>query len=598
MDAQTVATPVAIIGMSCRVAGAENVRELWNLLGKGTRMVAPIPPERVPGLDHGDVPVGTPRAALIPDVGGFDADFFGISRRMAAWTDPQQRMFLELAWHAVEDAAVNPESLKGRPVAVFAGTCMTDYRERMGCAGAVDSGALPGALTTFIPNRVSYHFGLTGPSTAIDSACSSGLTALGLAVRGLQAGDFPMALVGAANVICQGFYASTAYRAGALSPTGESVPFSACHDGYVRGEGGACVLIKPLPDALRDGDPIRAVIRGVELGHDGQAGGLTGTDAESQARLITRAARAAGVPVRSIGHLEAHGTGTGGDAVEVEGLRRALTDGASEDRAGGPEGKVWIGSVKANIGHLEPAAGLIGLVKAALVLAHGRIPRIAGLDAPDPGIDLTGAPMAIADHDVAWPPSDSPRRAGVNSFGLGGALAHVLIEEPPAPPDQPRPDGPLVFPLSAATPSALRRLAGGLREVITAAGTTADTAAGTVADAAVDVAAVAWTLQHGRAPLAVRRAVVADDLEGLGDALGAIAADTAHPAVATPETESPRALDRLGGEQRSAVASWLDGGATDWAQTWPGREPSRVALAPYPFERRPHWFKGDPHPIR
>ncbi|MEV5528822.1 polyketide synthase [Streptomyces prunicolor] len=574
--------PIAVIGLSCRTAGADDTDALWQLLRGERRLIGPVPPQRVPSVDAGHVDAEPLRAALLDDPAGFDAAFFGVSRRMAAWMDPHQRVLLELTWHALENAGIAPEQLHGAPVAVFAAAPMADYRERMVQADVVDSAAFPGTLITFTPNRISYQFDWTGPSYAVDSACSSGLSVLAPAVQGLRAGEFSLAAVMAANITCNGFYTSSAYQAGALSPTGDSIPFSTRRDGYVRGEGGACLLLKRLADARRDGDPVHAVIRGVGVAHNGRAGGLTGSDAAAQTRLFLRTARAAGVPLASVGYVEAHGTGTGGDLAEAaavtDALRTAL--GTSGDQVAGPEGKLWIGSVKSNIGHLECAAGLLGIVKAVLVLRHGLIPPIAGLTEADPDPDLSFGelPVALADRPVTWPRDATVRRIGVNSFGVGGALAHAIIED--APETTPRTPtsthpGPFAVPLSALNRAALAALATRLSRTLR----------GPLPPA---LPYLAWTVQTGRSALRERCVLVAADLTELAEALDALAAEQAHARVATGEHRG--ALGRLPTPMAHTAGDWLDGQSVDWAKHWPHPQPRCPDLPGYPFQRRTHWF--------
>lgn len=543
-------------------------------------MVRPVPAQRIPSVDPGRVNIDQLHAALLDDIAEFDAAFFGVSRRMAAWMDPHQRMLLELTWHALESAAIDPERLCGLPVAVFAAAPMSDYRERMVQASMVDSAAFPGTLITFTANRISYQYDWTGPSYAIDSACSSGLSVLAPAVQGLRTGEFPLAAVMAANLTCNGFYTSSAIQAGAMSPTGRSIPFSTQRDGYIRGEGGACLLLKRLDDAEADGDPVLAVIRGVGVAHNGRAGGLTGTDAETQARLIMRTARAAHLPVSAIGYVEAHGTGTGGDLAEVEGVVQALAEEASAERTAvaGPRGRLWIGSIKSNIGHLETAAGLLGVVKAVLILRHGLIPPIAGLDHVDPAIALGEAPVAVADRPIPWPAGSALRRIGVNSFGIGGSMAHALIEEAPATrPTTPTPGTLPPIPLSAADQAGLSALA-------------ARYAAMLVAGDAPGTASIAWTLAAGRAALGTRRVLLAENGDQLLAALAAVASGMPHARVATPDDQLP--LENVPDQAAGDAADWLAGASVDWREHWPRPWPTtRYPYLPgYPFQRRPHWF--------
>jgi 3-oxoacyl-[acyl-carrier-protein] synthase II len=550
--------PIAVVGMSCRAPGVETPAELWDLLLAGDHRFVDVPPQRWPGLDPGRPDIA-PRAALLDRIDEFDARFFGMAPRMAAWMDPQHRVLLELAWHAIEDAGLDPEQLAGEPAAVFAGCTMSDYRELLSAAGAADSAALPGALTAFLANRVSYQLGFTGPSMVIDSACSSGLSALALAMQGLRAGDYPMALVGATSVISNGYYANNAFRGGALSPSGTSVPFAAGRDGYLRGEGGACVLLKALPAAVADGDPVHGVLLAAGSAHNGRGGGLTGTDSDSQVRLTRTTLAAAGRAPRDLGYLEAHATGTpAGDAAEVAAVAEALTD---ADAAAGPEGRVWLGSVKANVGHLEAAAGLLGLVKTLLVLRHRRVPATPGLEVADPGLPVGTAPVSVAVRAVPWPDGDRPRLAAVNAFGLGGSLSQVVVEEAPRRHGEPDRPGEHVIPLSAGSAAALRTLADRLLRTLRE-------------DEPPTLSSVAWTLQSGRRSMDVRAALVAADPAGLRALLGELAAGRPVPA---PPAGTP-------------AAAWVAGTDVDWASGWAGPRPRRVSLPGSPFVRRSQWF--------
>ncbi|MFF7856469.1 beta-ketoacyl synthase N-terminal-like domain-containing protein [Streptomyces sp. NPDC007904] len=557
-------TPIAVIGMSCRTSGAETLTEFWDLASRAERRLHDVPADRWYGLDEQVAATNSPAAFLLDSVDGFDARFFGIAPRMAAFMDPQHRLMLELAWHAVENAGLDPESLAGEPVAVFAGAFMSDYGERMIARGKrADGAAFPGTMMAFLANRVSYQFGWTGPSMVIDSACSAGLSALGFAVQGLRAGDYPMALVGSPNLFSAGYYTTNAYLGGALSPTGDSVPFSASRNGYLRGEGGACLLLKPLDAALADGDPVHAVIRSVGSAHNGRGGGLTGTDQESQIALVRRTLAAAGLTPRDLGHLEAHGTGTrGGDATEIAALARLLP--GAEGPAAGPDGKLWVGSVKANIGHLEGAAGLIGIVKTVLALQAGTIPRIAGLDAADESLPVGDSPLGLPVENLPWPAGDVPRVGAVNAFGLGGSLSHAVVEEAPrravAAREQAAEE---IVPLSAGSDAAVALLA---RRLLRAyEGTDAP---------ALD--SLAWTLQHGRRDMKHRRALVVSGTESLRTALTAVAEGRHRPPA-------------------DAVArAWEDGGAPQWDTLWKDRErPPRAHLPGTPFQRRSCWFDDE-----
>ncbi|MFI7012226.1 beta-ketoacyl synthase N-terminal-like domain-containing protein [Streptomyces sp. NPDC050145] len=556
--------PVAVIGMSCRTSGAETLTEFWDLASRAERRLRDVPADRWYGLDEQVAAANTPRAFLLDSVDGFDARFFGIAPRMAAFMDPQHRLMLELAWHAVENAGLDPESLEGEPVAVFAGAFMSDYGERMLARGKrADGAAFPGTMMAFLANRVSYQFGWTGPSMVIDSACSAGLSALGFAVQGLRSGDYPMALVGSPNLFSAGYYATNAYLGGALSPTGDSVPFSESRNGYLRGEGGACLLLKPLDAALADGDPVHAVIRSVGSAHNGRGGGLTGTDQDSQISLVERTLAASGLTPRDLGHLEAHGTGTrSGDATEIAALARLLP--ADRGPAAGPDGKLWVGSVKANIGHLEGAAGLIGIVKTVLAMQEGAIPRIAGLGTADESLPVGDSPLGIPVENMPWPAGDVPRIGAVNAFGLGGSLSHAVVEEAPRRTEGTRAAAAEeIVPLSAGSDEAVALLA--RRLLRTLDGTDAP---------ALD--SLAWTLQHGRRDMKHRRALVVSDSASLRTALTAVAEGTHRPPT------------------DGIARVWEDGGARDWHVLWKDRDlPPRAHLPGTPFRRRPCWFDDE-----
>lgn len=565
----TDAAPVAVIGMSCRTAGAETLTEFWDVVSRGERHLHDVPAGRWYGLDEQVAAANTPRAFLLDSIDGFDARFFGIAHRMAAFMDPQHRLMLELAWHAVENAGLDPQTLTGEPVAVFAGAFMSDYAERMTARGRrSDGAAFPGTMMAFLANRVSYQFGWTGPSMVIDSACSAGLSALGFAVQGLRAGDYPMALVGSPNLFSAGYYTTNAYLGGALSPTGDSVPFSAARNGYLRGEGGACLLLKPLDAALADGDPVHAVIRSVGSAHNGRGGGLTGTDQDSQTALVRQTLAKAGLTPRDLGHLEAHGTGTrGGDATEIAALAH-LVDGP----AAGPDGRLWVGSVKANIGHLEAAAGLIGVVKTILALRAGTIPRIAGLDEADGKLPVGDAPLGLPVENVPWPAGSTPRIGAVNAFGLGGSMSHAVVEEAPRPPRPATPapaagpaGRPHVVPLSAGSEEAVALLARRLLHQLDG-------------PHAPELASLAHTLQYGRRAMKHRRALVVSDTAALRTALRSVA----------DGADLPPAQDPL-------ARAWADGATPDWDVLWKDHDrPARAHLPGTPYQRRSYWFDDEP----
>ncbi|MFF9778180.1 amino acid adenylation domain-containing protein [Streptomyces sp. NPDC013978] len=567
-DADADADAVAVIGMACRVPGAADVEAFWEILSAGECRIGPVHDGRLAG----EVPDGF-RAGLLDRIDLFDADFFEVTPRQAASMDPQQRALLELSWHALEHAGLAPDTLAGTAVGVYAAACSYDYREQLVThAPAADGYATTGTLPAFLANRISHQYDFTGPSITVDTACSGALTALSLAEAAVRSGACEVALAGAANLLSNGFNARAYRRAGMLSPEGGMKVFDADADGFVRGEGAGWLVLKSLRRALVDGDPVLAVVRGTAVNHGGRAAALTAPNPRAQSGLIRTALERAGLRAADIGFLEAHGTGTPlGDPIELDAFREVLDADPQgmPERAAGPDGYVWVGSAKANIGHLEGASGLAGVIKAVQVLRHGLIPGTPGFTRLNPHIELDGTPVRVAAQPVPWPAStgDAPRRAAVSAFGFGGSNAHVVLEEAPRPHGARTPySGPFAVPLSAATPGSLRRLADGLAEL----------AAGASAPALDEIA---WTLQSGRRHLAHRALFVVRDLAELVRAARAFATR---------------------GEHTEPVDTWLrdwlrgaDTSVTDWAARWThGPRPRRVPLVPYPFERGSHWLPG------
>ncbi|WP_052230358.1 type I polyketide synthase [Streptomyces sp. CT34] len=418
---------VAVIGMACRVPGAESAAELWELLAGGVDAVGEVPAERWPpdAAGAGSAP-GARFGGYLADVAGFDADFFRIAPREAAGMDPQQRLALEASWHAVEDAGIDPATLRDTRTGVFLGCTSADYAVLLG--GGADTHAMSGLNRGIIANRISYFIGLRGPSMVLDTAQSSSLVAVDTAVSGLLAGQIDLALAGGVQLNLTPAGAVNAARIGALSPSGKSRAFDAAADGFARGEGVGIVLLKRLDLALRDGDPVYAAILGSAANNDGGGHGLTAPDADAQIRLLRAAHRAAGVTGAEVQYVEAHGTGTRlGDPVEAEALATVL------GRHPGRTGRLAIGSVKTNIGHLEAASGILGLIKTALSISHRRLVPSLHFAQPNPAIDLGASGLSVTVAEGPWPRPEERLVAGVTSIGLGGTNCHVLLAESPAP---------------------------------------------------------------------------------------------------------------------------------------------------------------------
>jgi acyl transferase domain-containing protein/NADPH:quinone reductase-like Zn-dependent oxidoreductase/SAM-dependent methyltransferase/acyl carrier protein/short-subunit dehydrogenase len=431
--------PIAIIGIGCRFPGAVNdVESFWKLLVDAREAVTDVPPDRW-NIEHFfDLEPGLPgksiakRAGFLEHIDQFDPQFFGISPREAPYVDPQHRLLLETAWEAIEDAGVILDFERGTDIGVFVGISHNEYQGIQGTAfdhSGIGPHSPTGCAHSIAANRISYCLNLQGPSVAMDTACSSALTAVHMACEHIRAGRGDTALAGGVTVIITpgGFIGFS--QASMLSPEGQCKAFDAAANGFVRGEGAGMLLLKRLSRALADGDPIQGVIIGTALNQDGHTNGISLPSAEAQAKLVIEACANAGVSPAHIGFVEAHGTGTAvGDPIEAHALSQALC----RDRA--PEHPLPIGSVKTNLGHLETAAGLAGLIKAMLVLKHRRIPASLHFNTPNPNIDFAALKLRIPTTLEPFPETTGPRMAGVNSFGFGGANAHVLLVEPPATP--------------------------------------------------------------------------------------------------------------------------------------------------------------------
>ncbi|MGA5462615.1 type I polyketide synthase [Mycobacterium sp. NPDC050041] len=458
-------TPLAVVGIGCRLpGGADSPDGYWSLLTSGTDATRDVPESRWSAErfhDPNPSKVGkmvTRRGGFLADIDQFDPQFFGISPREAHSIDPQQRLMLQTTWEALEDAGIPPDRLAGRDVGVFIGGFTLDYQllQNQGRASRYQfkTHSAAGMMMTMLANRISFAFDFRGPSMTIDTACSSSLVAVHLAAQSIWNGESDLAVAGGVNIMIGPNTAIAESKSGFLSPDGRCKAFDESADGYARGEGGAVVVIKPLDQALHDGDEIYAQILGTAVSQDGRTDGITVPRAEAQSAAITSALRRAGVHAGDIGYVEAHGTGTPvGDPVEMRALAAALTaDRSSTD-------PLLIGSVKTNIGHLEAGAGVAGLIKTALVLKHGYVPAHLHLRNPTSQVSLAELKLDVPRTGRAFPGHDR-RVAGVNSFGFGGTNAHAVLAEPPAPVAEPAPDplrGPplTLLPISARSEEAL-----------------------------------------------------------------------------------------------------------------------------------------------
>ncbi len=544
--------PVAIVGASCRLPGGiDGLEAYWRLLRDGVDAVGEVPADRwdVDAWYSSDPQAQgrmyTRCGGFVGKVDGFDAQFFGISPREAAVMDPQQRLLLEVAWEALENAACAPAQLRGTRTGVFVGVTANDYAEVLAASGTPDAYYITGNSLNAVAGRLSYLLGLHGPSMVVDAACASSLVAVHLAVRSLRSGESDAVLAGGVNLILSLRGTVAACQSRMLSRSGRCRTFDAAADGFVRGEGCGVILLKRLSDAQAAGDRILAVIRGSAVGQDGASGGLTVPNAAAQQDVIRRAQDDAGVAPADIDYIEAHGTGTSlGDPIET----RALAGVFGGRRAAARP--IVLGSVKTNIGHLESASGIAGVIKVVLALQHGEIPRHLHLREVNPAIELESIPATIPQATIAWQANGRRRVAGVSSFGASGTLAHVVVEEGPvAAASEAGVERPgHVLTLSARTDGALEDLGRRVAEAVSRLGPK-------------DLVDLCYTMNTGRSHFEYRRAIVWRTAEELRTAVGTVARGQGSDAVGAGFVErgtTGRVVFALEGASEANVAAVRD----------------------------------------
>jgi 3-oxoacyl-(acyl-carrier-protein) synthase/acyl carrier protein len=615
--AHHAAEPIAIVGLSGAFPGAPDVASFWRALAEGRDCIREIPADRWDWRAlYGDPALEGDRTNIkwggfLDAVAEFDPLFFNISPHEAELMDPQQRLLMMHTWKAIEDAGYAPDVLSGTRTGIFVGTASSGYGELLVQANqSIDAYSSTGAVASLGPNRMSYLLNLHGPSEPIETACSSSLVAIHRAVRAMQSGDCEMALVGGVNTIVSPWGHIGFSRAGMLCEDGRCKTFSKHANGYVRGEGVGMLFLKKLSAAERDGDHVYALIRGSAENHGGRASSLTAPNPRAQAELIKAAYREAGVDPRSVSYIETHGTGTSlGDPIEINGLKKAFAElgGGADDGA-----TCGLGSVKTNIGHLEMAAGIAGVIKVLLQLQHETLVKSLHCEELNPQIQLDGSPFYIVREAQPWSaPQDGagrrvPRRAGVSSFGFGGVNAHVILEEHRPHQAQPpahaassaiTPEHPALIVLSAKTGERLEEQA---RQLLTWMSEPARQEH--------ELLDLAYTLQVGRQAMEHRLAFTAATLDEARAKLARPDRWTRGEVKAYREVWSIFNGDDVlqagisawvkGGKHAKLLELWVKGVAFDWTRlygagsVYGARQPRRVALPTYPFARDRYWARG------
>ncbi|NEP00293.1 MAG: type I polyketide synthase, partial [Symploca sp. SIO2E9] len=435
---------VAVIGIASKFPGAEDYHQFWSNLENGINSISEVPAQRwkidefYAANSQAPNKTNSKWGGTFTGIDLFDAQFFNLSPRETEKMDPLQRISLELSWSCLEDAGYSPLDLSGKEIGVFFGACNYDTILRFN-EGEINGHNGTGTWTCMIPNRISYFFNFRGPSVPVDTACSSSLVAIHQAVNSIRQKECKMALVGGIHVLCSSVTYIQMSKLGMLSPQGQCRTFDSQADGYVRGEGAGIILLKPLAKAIEDKDHIYGVIKGTAINHGGRARTLTSPNIYAQAQVLVNAYQNAKVAPNTISYIEAHGTGTPlGDPMEINGLKRAFKQLYKEYNLPSPsKPHCGLGAVKTNIGHLEAASGIAGIIKVLLAMKYKKLPKIINFKQLNPRIKLKDSPFYIIEETQEWQKlkteagKDIPRRAGLSCFGIGGVNAHVVLEEAP-----------------------------------------------------------------------------------------------------------------------------------------------------------------------
>jgi acyl transferase domain-containing protein/acyl-CoA synthetase (AMP-forming)/AMP-acid ligase II/aryl carrier-like protein len=602
---------IAIIGMSAILPSASDLTMFWQNLLNNTDAIQEIPPERWAWQDYvkDEYSEKIKWGGFITGIKQFDASFFSISPREAELMDPQHRLFLQTAWSAIEHAGYATHTLSALKAGVFVGVFNNDYAELLKTNGIIDAYCTIGITRSVLANRVSYLLNLHGPSETIDTACSSSLVAMHHAVQAIQQGDCELAIVGGSNALLTATNFQAASEAGMLSEGGRCKTFDKNADGYVRAEGVAAIILKPLDKAQADGDVIYGIIKGTAVNHGGQTNSLTAPNPNAQAEVITMACQRADIPINSISYIETHGTGTPlGDPIEINGLKKAFSNLADKSLPY-TANYCGLGSVKSNIGHLEAAAGIAGVLKVLLAMQHQYLPSNLHLNDLNPYIDLKDSPFYIVNHNQPWKRlsdfnnQEIPRRAGISSFGFGGTNAHIILEEAPADMDLSTHQNhlPFLITLSAKTEAALQQR---IQDLYNWLDKTTEKPS---------IAAISYTLNIGRDHFNKRCALIVNNVQELKDTLSYLLTDQIpeNCIINNNETNKDRIkpifnelfnklMEELSNYSLLSLIDYknkllalgnfyTEGYSLDWKKLHHGKK-QRIALPTYPFAKDSYWL--------
>ncbi|MCP4130784.1 MAG: SDR family NAD(P)-dependent oxidoreductase [bacterium] len=611
-------SPVAVIGISGVLPQSDDLEIFRENLEAGKNLVTEIPSDRWDWREFYGNPLYDPNTTnsrwggFLTAVDAFDASFFGISPREAELMDPQHRIFLEVIWKTIEDAGYCPADLAGTGTGLFAGVAAMDYLELLQThTSGIEAYTSTGNAHSMLVNRVSYLLDFHGPSEPVNTACSSSLVAIHRAVGVIQSGECEYALAGGVNVILSPAPYISFSKAGMLSSDGACKTFDKDANGYVRGEGAGAVLLKSLARAKQDGDYIYAVIKGSAINHGGYANSLTAPNPNAQAELIIRAYENARIDPATVRYIEAHGTGTVlGDPVEINGLKKAFSV-LFKKRASTsiPNASCGIGSVKTNVGHLETAAGIAGILKIILSMKYKKLYAQIHMKEINPYISLEDSPFYIQNETTPWHQvTDAhgvpvPRRAGISSFGFGGVNAHVILEEYPRRERVKKDSGVCrLFVLSARDADALTRYAENLVRFINKMKERVEPE-----EPPLDLVDLAYTLQLGRSPMEERLSLVASNYDELLAKLDAFLQNNAHGSLffrgnnRNNEFKQGHIIDGIEGEEfitilinnsnfEKLARLWVNGITIPWELLYPSEKPNRVPLPTYPFAKERYWL--------